>query len=48
MKLTSLLYRLARSSRDARVVSSGSPGKMARRARNKILGRSLVRRLFRW
>ncbi len=48
MKLTSLLYRLARSSRDAQVISSGSSKKMARRARNKILGRSLVRRLFRW
>jgi hypothetical protein len=48
MKITSLLYRLARMSRDAEVIASGNPKKMARRGRNKLLGRSLVRRLFRW
>lgn len=48
MKLTSLLYRLARLSRDAEVLASGSPEKMGRRMKNKILGRSLVRRLFKW
>lgn len=48
MKLTSFLYRLARISRDAEVIASGNPEKMARRAKNKILGRSLVRRLFKW
>jgi hypothetical protein len=48
MKLTSLFYRIARTSRDAEVLSSGSPKKMARRAKNKLLGRSLVRRLFKW
>lgn len=48
MKLTSLLFRLARLSRDAEVIASGNPKKMARRVRNKALGRTLVRRLFRW
>lgn len=48
MKLTSLLYRMARLSRDSEVISSGDPKKVARRAKNKILGRTLVRRLFRW
>ncbi|MHB0867157.1 MAG: hypothetical protein ACYC6B_05355 [Thermoleophilia bacterium] len=48
MKLTSFLYRAARLSRDAEVITSGSPKKMARRVRNKILGRSVVRRLFKW
>ena len=46
MKLTSFLYRLARLSRDAEVIASGDPRKMARRARNKVLGRTIVRRLF--
>ncbi|MHB1325808.1 MAG: hypothetical protein ACYDGS_08775 [Thermoleophilia bacterium] len=48
MKLTSWLYRLARLSRDAEVIVSGNPKKMARRVKNKVLGRSIVRRLFRW
>lgn len=47
MKITSLLYRLARISRDAEVIASGNPEKMARRVKNKALGRTLVRRLFR-
>lgn len=47
MKITSMLYRLARLSRDAEVISSGDPKKMARRAKNKFLGRTIVRRLFR-
>ena len=48
MKLTSWLYRMARLSRDAEVITSGNPKKMARRVKNKILGRSIVRRMFRW
>jgi len=48
MKLTSWLYRMARLSRDAEVITSGNPEKMARRVKNKILGRTIVRRLFKW
>jgi len=48
MKLTSWLYRMARLSRDAEVIASGNPKKMARRLKNKMLGRSIVRRLFKW
>ncbi len=48
MKLTSFLYRMARLSRDAEVISSGNPQKMARRVKNKVLGRTIVRRLFKW
>ena len=43
MKLTSLLYKLARISRDIEVASSGNPKKIARRAKNKVLGRALRR-----
>jgi hypothetical protein len=48
MKLTSWLYRMARLSRDAEVIASGNPNKMARRLKNKALGRTIVRRLFKW
>lgn len=48
MKLSSFLYRMARLSRDAEVIASGDPKKMARRAKNKLIGRTLVRRLFKF
>lgn len=48
MKLTSWLYRMARISRDAEVITSGNPKKMARRVKNKILGRKIYRRINRW
>ncbi len=48
MKLTSFLYRMARLSRDAEVIASGNPEKMARRARNKYIGRKVVRKMFKW
>lgn len=48
MRLTSKLYRAARLLRDAEVITSGSPKKMARRVRNKWLGRNIFRRINRW
>lgn len=48
MKLTSMLYRMARLSRDAEVIASGNPKKLARRVKNKVLGRTIVRKLFKW
>lgn len=42
----SLLYRLARFLRDLEVFSSGNPRRIARRLRNKLLGRWMGR-LFR-
>jgi len=48
MKLTSWLYRAARLLRDAEVITSGSPKKMGRRVKNKIIGRTIFRRINRW
>jgi len=48
LKLTSLLYRAARLLRDAEVITSGSPKKMARRVKNKVVGRHVFRRINRW
>lgn len=45
-QLVSLLYRLARLLRDLEVLSSGNPRRIARRVRNKLLGR-LLGRIFR-
>jgi hypothetical protein len=43
MSLTSFLFRLARLSADTRALGSASPKKMARRGKNKALGRLLGR-----
>ncbi len=47
-KLSSKLFNLSRITRDAEVLASGSPKKMARRYRNKIIGRNVVRKLWKW
>lgn len=41
--LVSQLYRTARLANDLSVISSGNPHRMARRARNRIVGRALGR-----
>jgi len=45
-KLVSFLYRLARLANDAEKVKSGNPKKIARRVKNKIIGRKLIRKIW--
>ncbi len=47
-KFISFLYKLARTLTDIKAVSSGSPGKIARRGKNKIIGRKLIRRIWKF
>lgn len=48
MKLVSFLYRLARVVNDLTTLATGNPAKIARRLKNKLIGRKLVRRVWRW
>ena len=45
-KTVSFLYRLARMANDVEKVSSGDTKKIARRAKNKYVGRKLVKKLW--
>jgi hypothetical protein len=47
-KLVSMLYKLARAANDISKVASGNPKKIARRAKNKIVGKKLSKHLDRF
>ena len=43
MKLSRLLWAWSRKTRDLEAISSGDPNNIARRSKNKVLGRGLGR-----
>lgn len=45
-KAVSFLYKLARKANDVKVITSGDPKKMARRVKNKIIGKKLIRKIW--
>ena len=46
-KTVSFLYKLARMANDIEKLSSGDPKRIVRRAKNKYIGRKLVRKAWR-
>lgn len=46
MKLVSFLYRIARIANDVEKIKSGDPKKIARRVKNKIIGRKIIKKIW--
>ena len=47
-RLVSSLYRLARLANDLATLASGNPKRIARRLKNKLVGRKLVSKVWKW
>jgi len=47
-KTTSFLYKLARAANDIEKLTSGDPKRLIRRAKNKYIGRKLVRNIWKF
>lgn len=47
-KLVSFLYKLARKANDVKTITSGDPKKIIRRAKNKAIGRKIVRKVWKF
>jgi len=45
-KLVSFLYKVARVANDINKLQSGNPKKIARRVKNKILGRKFIKKIW--
>jgi hypothetical protein len=46
--LVSFLYKAARTANDIQTFSSGNPTRIARRLKNKLVGRKVVSRIYRF
>jgi len=47
-RLVSSLYRLARLANDLTTLASGNPKRIARRLKNKLVGRKLISKVWKW
>ena len=47
-KSVSFLYKLARLANDVEKLSSGDPKKIARRAKNKYIGKKIIRKVWKF
>ena len=47
-KIVSFLYNLARKANDIEKLSSGDPKKIARRVKNKVIGRKIIRKVWKF
>jgi len=47
-KSTSFLYQLARAANDIEKLASGDPKRIARRAKNKYIGKKLIRKAWKF
>ncbi len=47
-KTVSFLYKLARIANDVETVCSGKPNRVARRVKNKFLGRKIIRKFWKF
>ena len=45
-KLVSFLYKLDRKANDAETLASGDPKRIGKRAKNKVIGRKLLKKLM--
>ena len=45
-KLVSSLFKLARLVNDIKAIKSGNVGKIARRVKNKIIGRKIIKKIW--
>ncbi len=45
-KLVSFLYKLARKANDVETLASGDPKRIGKRAKNKVIGRKLIKKLM--
>jgi len=46
--MVSFLYKLARVANDIEKLSSGNPKRIAKRAKNKVIGRTLIKKLMKY